>query len=329
MRAVLCTRYGPADCLEFREVDAPVPAAHEVRVRVVATTVTSGDWRVRSGVFPRGFGGIARLAVGMRGPRQPILGTELSGVVECIGARVTRFAVGDAVIGFTGASMGAHAEYRVFHEDGLLVHKPACVRFTDAAAILFGGTTALDFFRRAKLQSGERVLVNGAAGGVGTAAIQLARHLGAHVTAVCSTANVALVESLGADRVIDYRTHDFSKGPERYDVVVDIAGNAPYARSRAVLAPSGRLCLVLSTLGDIVAAPWVGLFSRHRVIGGPVSVRRADLELLAGLAAQGAYVPVIGQRFTFARIADAHRVVDTGHKRGAVLVTVAACAEDD
>jgi NADPH:quinone reductase-like Zn-dependent oxidoreductase len=169
MRAILCTQYGPADLLELREVPTPVPGPHEVRVRVVATTVTSGDWRVRSGQFPEGFGWIAKLAAGFRGPRQPILGTELSGVVESVGARVTCFAVGDAVSGFTGASMGAHAELRVFAEDGLLVHKPKNVTFANAAALLFGGTTALDVFRRAKLTAGERVLINGAAGGVGTA----------------------------------------------------------------------------------------------------------------------------------------------------------------
>lgn len=328
MRAILCTQYGPADLLELREVPTPVPGPHEVRVRVVATTVTSGDWRVRSGRFPEGFGWIAKLAVGVRGPRQPILGTELSGVVESVGARVTRFSVGDAVIGFTGAAMGAHAELRVFPEDGLLVRKPESLSFGDAAAILFGGTTALDVFRRAKLKAGERVLINGAAGGVGTAAVQLAKHLGAHVTAVCSAANVALVESLGADRVIDYRTHDFTNDPERYDLVVDIAGTAPYARSKKVLTPTGRLGLVLATLLDNLGALWVGLTTRHRVIAGPVSVRREDLEQLAALATSGAYRAVVEQRFPFERIADAHRVVDTGHKRGAVVVTLSARAAE-
>lgn len=328
MRAIICPHYGPADVLELREVPTPVPGPREVLVRVVATTVTSGDWRVRSGRFPEGFGWIAKLAVGRRGPRQPILGTELAGVVESVGARVTRFQVGDAVIGFTGASMGAHAELRVFAEDGLLVPKPANLTFADAASLLFGGTTALDVFRRANLKAGERVLINGAAGGVGTAAVQLAAQMGAHVTAVCSAANVALVRSLGAERVIDYTAQDFTQDAARYDLVVDIAGTAPYARSKAVLTPTGRLALVLATLKDNLDALWVGLATKHRVIAGPVSVRRPDLERLADLAASGAYKAVVEQRFTFERIADAHRVVDTGHKRGAVVVTLSERATE-
>ncbi|MBX7192970.1 MAG: NAD(P)-dependent alcohol dehydrogenase [Sandaracinaceae bacterium] len=328
MRAILCPQYGSADVLELREVAAPVPGPTQVRVRVVATTVTSGDWRVRSGQFPEGFGWIAKLAVGWSGPRQPILGTELSGVVESVGAKVTRFRVGDAVIGFPGAAMGAHAELCVFDQDGLLVRKPANLTFGDAAAILFGGTTALDVFRRAKLKAGERVLINGAAGGVGTAAVQLAKQRGAHVTAVCSTGNVAFVEALGADRVIDYRVHDFTADADRYDLVVDIAGTAPYARSKAVLTPTGRLALVLATLWDNLGALWVGLTTKHRVIAGPVDVRREDLEELARLASEGSYAPVVEQRFPFERIAEAHRVVDTGHKRGAVVVTLGARASE-
>ena len=328
MRAILCPQYGSADLLELRDVPTPVPGPTEVLVRVVATTVTTGDWRVRSGVFPEGFGWIAKLAVGRHGPRQPILGTELSGVVEAVGARVTRFKVGEAVLGFTGARMGAHAEFRAFAEDGLLVKKPANLTFADAASILFGGTTALDVLRRARLKAGERVLINGASGGVGTAAVQLAKQLGAHVTAVCSTANLELVASLGADRVIDYREQDFTKDPARYDLVVDIAGTAPYARSQAVLTPTGRLALVLATLKDNLGALWVGLTTRHRVIAGPVAVRRPDLQQLADLAASGAYRPVVEHRFPFERIAEAHRVVETGHKRGSVVVTLAARATE-
>lgn len=322
MRAIICPQYGSADVLALREVPTPVPGPKEVLVRVIATTVTSGDWRVRSGQFPEGFGWIAKLAVGWKGPRQPILGTELSGVIESVGARATRFKVGDAVIGFTGASMGAHAEFRTFADDGLLVPKPATLTFADAASLLFGGTTALDVLRRAKLQAGERVLINGAAGGVGTAAVQLAKQRGAHVTAVCSAANVALVQSLGADRVIDYRAQDFTQDPARYDLVIDIAGTSPYARSKAVMTPTGRLALVLATLKDNLGALWVGLTTKHRVIAGPVTVRRQDLQQLADLVAAGSYKPVVEQRFTLERIADAHRVVDTGHKRGAVVVTL-------
>lgn len=326
MRAIVCPHYGPPDLLEIREVPTPAPGPKDVLVRVVATTVTSGDWRVRSGNFPRGFGWIATLAVGLKGPRQPILGTELAGVVEAVGPAVTRFKVGDAVVGFAGAAMGCHAEFRCFAEDGLLVPKPPNLTFEEAASLAFGATTAIDFLRRAGVQAGERVLVNGASGGVGTAVVQVARHLGAHVTGVCSAANVELVASLGAERVIDYTRDDFTRDAARYDVIVDTVGNAPYRRSKVALTERGRLALVLATLGDNLGGLWVAMTSRHRVVGGPARVRVADLHTLAALAATGTLKPVIDRRFPFERIADAHRHVETGHKRGSVVVTLDARA---
>jgi NADPH:quinone reductase-like Zn-dependent oxidoreductase len=288
--------------------------------------VSSGDWRVRSGTFPAGFGFIALLAVGLRGPRQPILGTELAGVVDAVGAAVTRFAVGDAVVVFGGAGMSCHAEYRCVAEDGLIVRKPSNVTFEQAAALLFGGTTALDVLRRAKLKAGDDVLINGASGAVGTALVQLAVQQGARVTAVCSGNNAALVQSLGAHRVLDYTRDDFTQDPARYDIVVDTAGTAPYARSKVVLKERGRLALVLGTLKDNLSALWVALTSKHRVIAGPVSVKGADLQRLAELAHSGVYRAVVEQRFAFEHIADAHRLVDTGHKRGSVVVTLDARA---
>lgn len=328
MRAILCPAYGPPDLLVAREVPTPLPGPKDVLVRTFATTVTSGDWRVRSGTFPRGFGWIATLAVGRKGPRQPILGTELAGVVEAVGPAVTRFKVGDPVIGFAGAAMGCHAEFRCFPEDGLIVHKPANLSFEEAAALPFGATTAIDFLRRAKLKAGERVLVNGASGGVGTALVQIAKHQGAHVTGVCSAANAELVRSLGADQVLDYAREDFTREGTRYDVIVDTVGNAPYRRSRAALAPGGRLALVLATLADNLGAMWVGLTTRHRVVGGPANVRPDDLRALAELAATGALRPVIDRRFPFEQIAGAHRHVDAGHKRGNVVVTLDARASE-
>ena len=327
MRAIICPRYGAPDLLTIRELPTPAPGPKQVLVRVYATTVTSGDWRVRSGNFPRGFGWIAALAVGLKGPRQPILGTELAGVVEAVGPAVTRFKVGDAVLGFAGASMGCHAEFRCFAEDGLVVAKPPNLTFEEAASLSFGATTAIDFLRRAKLQAGEHVLVNGASGGVGTAVVQIARHLGAHVTGVCSGANAELVTSLGAHRVIDYTREDFADDAARYDVVVDTVGNAPYARSRRVLKDRGRLALVLATLADNLGGLWVAMTSRHRVVGGPANVRVEDLRAVADLAARGILRPVIDRRFPFERFADAHRHVDAGHKRGSVVVTIDARAD--
>lgn len=322
MKAIVYERYGPPDVLEVREVPKPAPAAHEILIRSRATTVTTADWRARTLDVPRRFGFIARLMFGLRRPRQPTLGTELAGDVEAVGGAVTGFEVGDPVFAFGGAGMGCHAEYKCMPEDGAVAHKPPNLSYEEAAAISFGGTTALSFFRRAKLRSGERVLVNGASGGVGTAAVQLAKHFGAHVTGVCSTGNVGLVESLGADHVIDYTREDFAARGDRYDVIVDTVGNAPFSRSKNALAERGRLLQVLGGLPDLLRAPWVSLTSRRKVIAGPASGRAEDLRFLAGLAEVGEFTPVIDRRYPFERIADAHAYVETGRKKGNVVITL-------
>jgi NADPH:quinone reductase-like Zn-dependent oxidoreductase len=218
--------------------------------------------------------------------------------------------------------MGCHAEYKCMPEDGSVALKPASLSYDEAAALSFGGTTALDFFRRGKLQRGEKVLVNGASGGVGTAAVQLARHFGAEVTGVCSTANVDLVKSLGANQVIDYTKEDFTENGETYDVIVDTAGTAPFSRSKGSLKKGGRLLLVLGGLTDMLQVPWVSLTSSKRVIAGPAAERAEDLRFLAELAEAGEYKPVIDRRYPFERIAEAHRYVDQGHKRGNVVITL-------
>jgi NADPH:quinone reductase-like Zn-dependent oxidoreductase len=328
VKAYTCARYGPPEVLELKEIPKPVPGDHEVLVRIRATTVTAGDWRVRSREVPRGFGLLSRLALGFSGPRQPVLGTELSGEIESIGKAVTRFKVGDPVFGFTGARMGCHAEYRCLPEEGhgrkdeAVARKPDNLGHAEAAALSFGGTTALSFLRKAKLQRGERVLVVGASGGVGTAAVQLARHFGAQVTGVCSTSNLALVRSLGADRVIDYTRDDFTRSGERYDLIVDTAGTAPFSRCEGSLVDGGRLLLVLGSLPGMLRAPWVSLTTTKKIIGGVASWGVEDLRFLAGLAARGQYRPVIDRCYRFEEMIEAHRHVDMGHKRGNVVVTV-------
>jgi NADPH:quinone reductase-like Zn-dependent oxidoreductase len=263
---------------------------------------------------------------GLFGPRQPILGSELSGWVEAVGAQVRRFKVGDAVFASTGAGMGCHAELRCIREDGAVAAKPASLSFAHAAALSFGGAVALHALRRAKVAPGERVLVNGASGAVGTACVQLARHLGAEVAGVCSAPNAELVRSLGAAHVVDYAREDFAASGRRYDVVVDTAGTAPYARSRRCLAPGGRLVLVLSSLPDMLRAPWRSLTSGHRVMAPVVLPSQGDLEELARLAEAGAFTPVIDRTYPFDGLLEAHRYVDTGRKRGSVVVTVRDCA---
>jgi NADPH:quinone reductase-like Zn-dependent oxidoreductase len=322
MRAVVYERYGPPEVLELRDLPKPTPKDDEVLIRTHATTVTSGDWRARSLDVPFGFGLISRLVFGVVRPRQPILGTELAGVVESVGRDVTRFKAGEAVFVFGGARMGCYAEYRCLPQDGALALKPANLSFGEAAALSFGGTTALHFFRSGNLKSGERVLVNGASGGVGTAAVQLARHFGADVTGVCSTANVDLVRSLGAHHVIDYRKEDFARNGQTYDVVVDTAGTAPFSRCRGSLREGGRLLLVLGRLPDMLQVPWVSMTTRQRVVAGPASERPEDLRFLAKLAESGEYKPVIDRRYPLEQIVEAHRYVDTGRKRGNVVITL-------
>ncbi len=324
MKAAVYERYGPPEVLSIREVPTPVPKDHEVRIRVHATTVTAGDWRVRSLDVPTGFGLVSRLIFGITRPRQPILGTELAGRVESVGNKVTRFRPGDPVFAFAGATMGCHAEFKCLPADGAVMPKPPKLSYEEAAALSFGGTTALHFFRQGKLARGESVLVNGASGGVGTAAVQLAAgHFGAEVTGVCSSGNVELVRSLGAHRVIDYTREDFLESGERYDVIVDTAGTAPFSRSRRALKPGGRLLLVLGSLPGMLGAPWAALTSDKRVVAGAASERPQDVRLLGELAEAGEYRPVIGGRYPFERIVEAHRHVDTGHKRGNVVVSLA------
>lgn len=322
MKAIVYERYGPPEVLELKEVAKPTPKDNEVLIKTRATTVTSGDRRVRSLDVPFGFGLISRLVFGVLRPRQPILGTELAGEVESVGKDVSKFKVGDQVFAFSGARMGCYAEYKCMPEVGAVALKPANLTYDEAAAISFGGTTALDFFRRGKLQSGEKVLVNGASGAVGTAAVQLAKHFGADVTGVCSTANVELVRSLGANRVIDYTKEDFTENGETYDVIVDTAGTAPFSRSNSLLKEKGRLLMVLGGLPDMLQIPWVSMTSSKKIIAGPASERAEDLRFLAKLAEAGQFKPVIDRRYPFEQIAEAHRYVDTGRKKGNVIITL-------
>ena len=322
MKAFVYTKYGPPDVLHLKEVEKPTPKDNEVLIKTHATTVTSGDWRVRSLSLPVGFGLLGRLVFGVSRPRQPILGTELAGKIESVGKGVSKFKVGDQVFVFSDAGMGCYAEYKCMPEDGAMALKPANLTYEEAAALSFGGTTALDFFRRGKLQSGERVLVNGASGGVGTAAVQLAKHFGADVTGVCSAANVELVRSLGASHVIDYTKEDFTQNGEAYDIIVDTVGTAPFSRIKGSIKEGGRLLMVLGGLPDMLQIPWVSMTSSKKIIAGPAVGRADDLRFLAKLAEAGEFKTVIDRRYPFEQIAEAHRYVDTGRKKGNVVITL-------
>lgn len=320
MRVALCPRYGGPEVVRLVQRPTPTPGPGEILIRTMAATVTSGDARVRGLDVAPGFAGVMRLAMGVRGPRRPILGSEVAGVVVAVGAGARRFRVGDPVFAFTDMGMGCHAEYIRVAEGGLVVPKPDSLSFAEAAALSFGGTTALHFFRKAGLRAGERVLVNGASGGVGTAAVQLAIHRGAEVTAVCSGAGEALVRSLGAHHVIDYTRLDFTRNGERYDLILDVVGTAPWARSHGSLAGDGRLVLLLPSLTGLLGALVVPRRNGRRVLAGAALGRRDDVEHLAHLAGEGAFCSPIDRTFPFDEIVEAHRYVSTGRKKGNVVL---------
>jgi NADPH:quinone reductase-like Zn-dependent oxidoreductase len=322
MHAAIYREFGPPQVVHIEDVPTPVPGDDELLIRVRATTVNSADWRARSYTVPGGLGFMAAPVFGFRHPRKPVLGTELSGDVERVGKNVTRFKPGDAVIAHPGAAFGSHAEFRCMPEAGLVVLKPPSLSYEAAAALSFGGLTALTFFKRANLKRGETVLINGASGAVGSAAVQLARHFGARVTGVCSTRNLELVRSLGADDVVDYTSQDFTQLARTWDVIMDNAGTASFSRCERSLNEGGRVLAVLGALPDMLKAPFLALTGSKRIIAGPSKPTPDDLRELARIAEAGAFKPVIGARYDLAHIAQAHAVVDTGHKRGSVVVTV-------
>lgn len=322
MKAVLYSRYGAPDVLELKEIPKPTPKDNEVLIKVRATTVTAADHRARACDTPRGFGLFAPLVFGVGKPRQPILGGELAGRIEAVGASVKQFKAGDDVFAFSGAGFGCYVEYKCMPEDGTLALKPPNLTHEQAAALSFGGTTALGLLKKADIRKGHKVLVNGASGGVGTAAVQLARHFEAEVTGVCSTGNLQLVKSIGADHVIDYTKDDFTRNGERYDIIVDTVGTAPFARCKDSLKDDGRLVIVLGTLADLLQAPWVSMMGTRKVIATVVQWSAEDLRFLASLAQSGRFTPVIDRHYPLERITEAHRHVDTGRKKGNVVITV-------
>ncbi|MEZ5852356.1 MAG: NAD(P)-dependent alcohol dehydrogenase [Hyphomicrobiaceae bacterium] len=321
MRAAICEAYGGPEVVSVREVPALQPKPGEILIRTRAATVTSGDARVRGANFPPGMALPVRLFLGIRRPRKPILGTELAGTVAAVGRGVSKFQVGDAVFAFSGGNFGCHAELKTMPEGGAVCPLPRGASFEEAAALSFAGTTALYFLRDlGTVKPGERVLVNGASGAVGMAAVQIARHLGAHVTGVCSAANIEAVRALGAQDVIDYATTDFAASGERWDAILDAVGNAPFTRSKQALAQGGRLLAVVAGLGDMLKAPVQSLSGSSKALVGVAPERAEDLATLKSLYEAGVYKPVIDSRYPLADVAKAHAHVDTGRKTGSVLV---------
>ena len=318
MRAAICERYGGPDVVKIQDVPVPVPSPNEVLVRVRATTVTAGDHRIRAFDMPKGFRSFGRLGVGFRGPREPILGNDVAGDVTQVGAKVTLFKPGDAIV--AGAS-ATHAEYTCVREDKGIVKKPANLSHDDAVSLLFGGVTAVYYLRDlALVQPGQRVVINGASGAVGTASVQLAKHLGARVTGVSSTANLGLVRSLGADEVIDYTKESFLAKGRTYDVIFDAVGTATYKQCKPSLTKDGVFLPAVATPGQFLRTV---LFRKGRVRAGIALANKERLGYLMSLAEKGVIQPVIDQTYGLEEIVAAHRHVDTGHKKGSVVVKVA------
>ncbi|WP_108814818.1 NAD(P)-dependent alcohol dehydrogenase [Loktanella sp. Alg231-35] len=323
MLAYSYSQYGSPDVITQVTLPQPTPKPNEVLVRISATTVSAGDWRARSLTMPKGLGLMGRLVFGITGPRKPILGTEFSGVIEAVGANVTNFQTGDAVIGFPGAALGAHAEFITMPADGKLTAKPDNISFEHAAAIPFGATTAYDFLvNKAKLQRGETVLINGASGSVGSACVQIAKHLGAHVTAVCSGGNAEMVRGLGADHVIDYRTQDVIETGIQYDMVVDTVGTLPWAQAKHAIKRGGKMVLIAGITSDMFLGGIKARLAGKKMVGGVASEHRDILEAVVSLAAQGVLQPVIDRSYALDDMKAAHAHVDTGRKKGNVVVTV-------
>jgi NADPH:quinone reductase-like Zn-dependent oxidoreductase len=325
MKAIVNTEYGSPDVLHLTDVAKPAPKDNEVLIKVHAATVTSGDCNVRGFTFvPPGFGFISRLMLGFSKPSKTILGTELAGEVETIGEAVTMFIKGDQVFGIGSDRFGAYAEYTCRPEKGALTIKPSNLSYEEAAALPFGAGTALYFLRdMAKIKRGQKVLVNGASGGVGVYAVQLARYYGAEVTGVCSAANVEMVKSLGANNIIDYTKQDFTQNGETYDIVVDtVVGKTSFSHCKNSLKPKGLYLAIAGGLREMGQMLWTSMAGGKKVIFGSPAECKKDLVFIKELVEAGKLKPVIDRRYPLEQTAEAHRYVDMGHKKGSVIITV-------
>ncbi len=305
MKAIVCERYGPAEILQFKEVEKPKPKDNEVLVKIRATTVTIGDVFIRSGKHrdSKFYTIMLHIVFGLTKPKRKILGMEISGIIEATGKKVKMFKVGDLVIASTfGAKFGGYAEYKCLPENGVLALKPTNLTFEESATIPGGGMTALSCLRKGKIKSTDKVLIYGASGAVGTNAVQLAKYFGAEVTGVCSKSNLELVKSLGADKVIDYTREDFTQGGEKYDVIFDAVGKLSTSHSKKSLKKTGTYLNVLTSSGG--------------------KEKPDDLIFLKKIIEEGKLNPVIDSIYSFDQIVEAHRYVEKGHKKGNVVVTV-------
>jgi NADPH:quinone reductase-like Zn-dependent oxidoreductase len=323
MKAIVCTKYGPPDVLQLKEVEKPAPKDNEVLIKVHAATVTTGDCELRKFKMPIWLWPLARIGFGFRGPRRKILGQELAGEIESVGKAVKLFGKGDPVFAFTGLHLGAYAEYNCLRETGLITTKPSNMSYEEAATIPVGGLHALNLLRKANIQTGQKVLIIGAGGTVGNIAVQLAKSFGAEVTAVDSSSKLEMLRSIGADEVVDYTKEDFTKNGQTYDVIFDVIGKSSFSGSIKSLKANGVYLLGNPGLSQLVRRPWASKRSGKKVIGGAISYRAEDLVFLKELIEAGRIRSVIDRRYALEQTAEAHRYVDTGQKVGNVVITIA------
>jgi NADPH:quinone reductase-like Zn-dependent oxidoreductase len=322
MKAIIYEKYGAPEVLKLREVEIPVPKDNEVRIKIYATTVTSGDSRMRSFTVPLSFWLLARIALGIRKPRKAILGSELAGEIESVGKEVQLFKKGDQVFAYPGHHLGAYAEYICLPEDWAVAIKPANLTYEEAAAIPFGGNTALHFLKKGNIRNRQKVLIYGASGSVGTFAVQLAKCFGAHVTGVCSTTNLELVKSLGADKIIDYTKDDFTKNGDIYDVIFDTVGKSSFSGCMRSLKKEGTYLQTVAAPALNARMLWASITSSKKLIGGTAIPNAENLNYLKELVEARKIRPVIDRRYPLEEIAEAHRYVDKGHKKGNVVILI-------
>lgn len=317
MKAAVYTQYGSPEVLRVKQVEKPLPQKNELLIRIRATSVNSGDWRLRK-ADPYAV----RLFFGLLKPKINILGSVFSGEVESIGEEVKQFKVGDIVFGHTNMSFGSYAEYLSLPEDASIALKPSNISHNEAAVIPFGGVAALHFLKKAKIQPGQKVLVVGASGSVGSAAVQLAKSFGADVTGVCSTANIALVKSIGANKVIDYTKEDFAGNGETYDVIFDAVNAISVSRSMKSLNKNGIMILSAAGMSEMLQGLWISMTSNKRVLTGVISHKAADIIFLKELIEAGKFKPVIDRTYPLEQIAEAHAYAEKGRKKGNIAINI-------
>ena len=322
MKAIVWTKYGGPDVLQLKEVEKPTPQENEVLIKVHAATVTLGDCELRSFKLPLFLWLPLRIYVGFRKPKRiTILGQELAGEIESVGKEVTKFKKGDQVFAPCLLRLGAYAEYKCL-PDSYPVIKPASLTYEEAATLPTGGINGLDFLRAGSVQAGDRVLINGAGGSIGTYALQFAKSFGADVTAVDSGEKLAMLRSIGADHVIDYTREDFTKSAETYDVIIDVVGKSSFSGSVRALKPKGRYVLGNASLSARLRARWTPMSMGKKVIVALARYKAEDYTFLKDLIAAGKLKCIIDRRYPLEQTAEAHRYVDQGHKKGNVVITI-------